>query len=300
MLTNLSAKAAVVASECFRLEVRGLEYNIRRWGCPDARPLLCLHGLKDCSVTFQFLVDHLQGEWCVFAPDWRGHGDTDWTTGNYWLHEYVADLDVLTGKLFGGQAIPAIGHSLGGNVAGIFAGLRPRRLSHLVSLDGLGPLVHVAEVNVAEQLSDYLDGLYASRGRKTHDSVSQAASKLMSANRRLSEARATFLAEHSLIHDADGSWRWKFDPNNKASLPTLRSIGEWKEIWSRIEVPALWLASGDKRRGNPVNEPGEIERRMAANPAIVFKNIPDTGHNLHHDRPEEVAREIEIFLTETA
>ena len=62
------------ASRCERIDVRGLQYNIRHWG-PDGAPLLfMLHGWMDSSASFQFVVDALESEWHVVAPDWRGFG----------------------------------------------------------------------------------------------------------------------------------------------------------------------------------------------------------------------------------
>ena len=64
------------------------------------RLILFLHGTQDSSITFQFVVEHLRDDWCVVAPDWRGHGHSQWVSQGYWLHEFVADLDVLVDALF--------------------------------------------------------------------------------------------------------------------------------------------------------------------------------------------------------
>lgn len=155
-----------LASRCETLLVRGVKYNVRRWGSENGRPILFLHGTRDSSITFQFVVEHLQGDWSVVAPDWRGHGQSQWVSQGYWLHEFVADLDVLAGTLFEGRAGPIVGHSLGGNIAGVYAGLRPERLSHLISLDGFGPLVDRVPVDVKEMLSNLLAVPHASRTKK--------------------------------------------------------------------------------------------------------------------------------------
>src|SRR5918998_3344695 len=126
-------------STCETVTIRGLSYNIRRWGRKGTKPILMLHGTRDSSITFQFVVDRLQCEWEIIAPDWRGHGLTE-RAHSYWFHDFVADISSIIDLLFPTQAVPLVGHSLGGNVAGIFAGLRPGRVSHLISLAGSGPL----------------------------------------------------------------------------------------------------------------------------------------------------------------
>ena len=60
------------------ITLRGLRYHVRHWGKPGARKLFMLHGWMDVAASFQFLVDHLHGDWHVIAPDWRGFGETDW------------------------------------------------------------------------------------------------------------------------------------------------------------------------------------------------------------------------------
>ena len=59
------------------ITVRGLRYHVRHWGSDDAPKLFMLHGWMDVSASFQFVVDCLQRDWHVIAPDWRGFGLTD-------------------------------------------------------------------------------------------------------------------------------------------------------------------------------------------------------------------------------
>jgi pimeloyl-ACP methyl ester carboxylesterase len=54
--------------------VRGLRYHVRHWGDPQAPKIFMMHGWMDMSASFQFMVDALQQEWHVIAPDWRGFG----------------------------------------------------------------------------------------------------------------------------------------------------------------------------------------------------------------------------------
>ena len=122
-------------------QLRGVTYNIRIWGDAEAPPLFLVHGMRDSSATFQFLVDSLQKNWFIIAPDLRGHGGSDRASTGYWFHDFVADLDVTLHSFADRQPVPVVGHSLGGNVATILASLFPHRFSHIVSLDGFGPLV---------------------------------------------------------------------------------------------------------------------------------------------------------------
>src|SRR3974390_2076306 len=126
-------------SESLFLPVRGLRYHCRVWGRAGAPALLMLHGWMDVSASFQFLVDALRGDWRGGAPDGRGFGLTEWTRGgSYWFPDYFADLDALLDHFSRDAPATLIGHSMGGNVAGMYAGIRPERVARLVSLEGFG------------------------------------------------------------------------------------------------------------------------------------------------------------------
>ena len=100
--------------------------------------LFMLHGWMDVSASFQFTVDAFARDWHVLAPDWRGFGLSQRAPGGYWFPDYIADLDALLEACTPDAAVPVVGHSMGGNVAGLYAGIRPERVSKLVLAEGFG------------------------------------------------------------------------------------------------------------------------------------------------------------------
>ncbi len=122
------------------LELRGLRHRLLRWGPPSAEPIVLLHGFQDCADTFQFLVDALPRDWSFIGLDWRGFGGSEPTGEPYWFPDYLADLEALLDVLDTGapRAWRLVGHSMGGNIASLSAGIRPARVSQLVSLEGFG------------------------------------------------------------------------------------------------------------------------------------------------------------------
>ena len=277
-----------------RLRVRHLTYAIRRWGNPSARPLVLLHGVQDCAATFQFVVDALAQSWNVIAPDWRGHGHSDRAPRDYWIHDFLADLDTLLDELLPEVAIDIVGHSMGGNIGGLYAGLRPDRVRRLVSLDGFGPLVDRVPVNMREALSSFLQPLPGPGAG--YASLDEVAERLVRANHRLPPEKAAFLAEHSTTRDPDGRYRWLFDRSIRSSSPTLHTVAEWGDVWAGATMPVLWIASGDIRPNAPYFGSQAFAERHQLLPHAVTRQLTDTGHNLHHDRPSEVAALIEEFL----
>jgi pimeloyl-ACP methyl ester carboxylesterase len=281
------------------VDVRGLRYHVRTWGDARARKLLLLHGWMDVSASFQFLVDALAADWHVLAPDWRGFGLSGWPHEGYWFPDYVADLDALVRALSPGAPVDVVGHSLGGNVALLYAGLRPARVRNVVSLDGFGIPAEGPEL-APDKFTAWLDALEAPVALTAYRSLSSVADRLQKNNARLSRDKAEFLASHWGESLPDGTARLRADPRHKLPFPNVYRLEEVFAIWHRITAPALWVLDSDReisrwiaRGGDPLVE---VERRRAHVPGAQLVTIADAGHMLHHDQPEAVARAIESFL----
>jgi pimeloyl-ACP methyl ester carboxylesterase len=257
--------------------------------------LVMLHGARDTSASFQFLVDALDPNWHVVCPDWRGHGQSGWTPGNYWLSDFLSDLDVLLTQLFAGREFALLGHSMGGNIAGAYAGLRPDRLTHLVMLDALGNPLDRSPVRLAEVLLQLLNVEASSPKFYSYPDVSEMSTRLMKSNRGLDAARATFLARANSRLLPEGGLAWAWDPAFRKSWPSVHSTEEWAELWQRITAPTLCILSSDPRPKAATSDPDAIRDRSRHFRNFTLRVVPDTGHNVHIDAPTHVAREIESF-----
>jgi len=281
------------------VDVRGLRYHVRTWGDPRARKLILLHGWMDVSASFQFLVDALASDWHAMAPDWRGFGLTEWPHDGYWFADYVADLDALVRALSPDEPVDIVGHSLGGNVALMYAGLRGGRVRNVVSLDGFGIPGEGPDVAPAK-FTAWLDALEAPPVLSPYRSIASVADRLQKNNRRLSRDKAEFLALHWGEVLPDGTACLRADPRHKLPFPNVYRLEEIFAIWRCIVAPALWVAAADSdiprwlaRGGDPL---AEIERRRAHVPGAQLVTIANAGHMLHHDQPEAVAHALESFL----
>lgn len=275
---------------------RGVQYSVRMWGDPLNPPLVLLHGARDSSVTFQFLVDCLSPSWFVVAPDWRGHGHSQHTPGYYWFHDFVADLEELRSQILPDCQFPIVGHSMGGNIACVFAALRPNIVTDVISLDGFGPLMSNSALEPCDVLSSHLAELNTSWQSKTYSSMQSVVDRLQKADPLLSLERATFLAAHSTALTPDGGYRWLYDPSFRRSLATLRSTSEWMSIWRRVQANVCWLSSCDSWENYPIHHPEELLLRMSAITNLTYRQISDSAHNLHHHQPAVIAEIIESFL----
>ena len=282
------------------IKVRGLNYHVRHWGNPDAPMLFMLHGWMDVAASFQFVVNSLEGDWHVIAADWRGFGRTDNTgADSYWFLDYLGDLDAILAHYSPTTPVDLLGHSMGGNVVTIYAGVRPERVRRLINLEGFGMPTTSAEVAPA-RYAKWLDELRTPAQLRGYPTQAAVASRLQKTNPRLTDARAAYLSGQWAAPDDTGTWQILGDPAHKLSSPILYRVEEVIACWKRIAAPVLWVeaAQTDVWRWMGPKEAArlEIDRRIAHIPQVQTAMIEDAGHMLHHDQPEILAQLIEGFL----
>jgi pimeloyl-ACP methyl ester carboxylesterase len=280
------------------IEVRGLRYHVRRWRSDGAPKMVLLHGWMDVSASFQFLVDALRAEWDVYAPDWRGYGLTDWGKSDcYWFPDYLADLDVLLDWIEPRAGANLIGHSLGGNVAALYAGVRPARVARLVNLEGFG-LAATRPEQAPKRYARWLDELRDPPRLRSYAGFGELATRLRTSNPRLGAERADYLARHWGREAPDGTVILRGDPAHKIVNPVLYRYEEMRACWEQVAAPVLWVdaSESDTLKRLALDRRSHEERRAAFR-NLEHVTVQDAGHMLHHDQPEEVARLIEDFLS---
>jgi len=278
------------------LQIRALRYHVRRWPRPGAPKVVLLHGWMDVSASFQFMVDALKGDWDVYAPDWRGYGLTEWGKGDcYWFADYLADLDFLLQEISSDDPVNLVGHSLGGNVAALYAGVRPERIAKLVNLEGFGLAATKAE-QAPSRYARWLKELRDAPGLRPYANFDELADRLQKGNKRLSKERADFLARHWGEEKA-GKVVLRGDPAHKIVNATLYRYEEALACWREVRSPVLWVDGKESETLRRLGLDAEQHaKRRAAFRDLRFVELDGAGHMLHHDQPEALARVIEDFL----
>lgn len=314
---------AIRTSSSRFLTIREQRYHVRRWGeyRPGSVPLVLLHGWMDVSASFQFVVDALSQQRFIIAPDWRGFGltrplgagqdPTDYGPVDHYVSpaEYLADLDFLLDALDAelgrdsGAAIDLVGHSMGGNTAMIYAGVRPQRVRRLVNLEGFG-LPATRPAQAARRYANWIDQLKAlERGElalQQYDSLDGVAQRLIKTNPRLDAAKAHWLAQHWSARNEAGRWQILGDAAHKVVSALLYRADEAQAIWRCIQAPTLMVEASDDslarwfKQGEYTLD--EFHQRLTAVPDCRRARVEDAGHMLHHDQPAAVAQLIEEFL----
>lgn len=284
-------------SESSFLDIRGLRYHVRRWPRPGAPKIVLLHGWMDVSASFQFLVDELRGEWDVHAPDWRGYGLTQWARADcYWFPDYLADLDFILEAIDAAEPVNLVGHSLGGNVAALYAGVRPERVARLVNLEGFG-LPQTRPEQAPGRYARWLEELHEPPELRPYRSYAALEERLRAGNPRLTTERAHFLARHWGCEDGNGQVVLRGDPAHKIVNPQLYRYEEALACWRKVVAPVLWVEGALSETITRMKiDPAQVAERRAAFRDLRFATVPDAGHMLHHDQPRAVAALLEEFL----
>lgn len=268
-----------------------------RWGKLAARAygqgptVLCLHGWLDNAASFDPLVPLLPEGFRYLSVDLAGHGLSDHRPSgvNYHYWDYVADL-VETLDVLGERPITLLGHSLGGTVAAVVAGVLPERVRQLVLLDSLGPLSAPPEEG-PDRLRRFLLA-----SRKVAASAStryKTLDEAVSARRRagtLSEASARLLVNRNAFVDGDGV-RWRSDRRLLLNSPSRLTESQVLAFLESIRCETLVVRAEPGMAIPPV----DWSRRLAAVKTATLVGVPG-DHHVHMDAPERVAPVVAAFL----
>ena len=168
------------------------------------------------------------------ASAWQPHG--------YWFHDYVADLEALLDAFAPGEAVNLVGHSLGGNIAMHYAGVRPAARG---ACDFAGGFRHSRRGAGAQRRRRSRSGSMrcAIRRRSGRTESRRGGRPAAKTNPRLPRDKADFLARALGGSAARRSARLRSDPRHKLPFPSVYRMEEVYAIWRAITAPVLWIAA---------------------------------------------------------
>ena len=278
------------------LNINGLRYHVRTWGNTNGRHLYLMHGWMDMSASFEFVVNELSKDWFILAPDWRGFGLTQWAPNGYWFPDYVADLSEIINTLSKEKEINLFGHSMGGNIAGLYTGVFPEKVNTLILAEGFGMPPRDAS-DAPNQLKKWLGQKHVNPTLKQYKSIDDVAQRLMNNTPALTHPQALFLAEHWAAKQPDGEFQLRADPKHKMVNPILYRSTEASFFWKRITCPTLWLHSDSGwLRKFMKDDYKAIDEYRSNYQNLIEKTITDSSHMMHHVQPKKLAVAIESFI----
>ncbi len=189
-----------------------------------------------------------------------------------------------------------VGHSMGGNVAAMYAGIRPERVAKLVNLEGLG-LTGTRAERAPERYARWLAELAEKPAFRDYENFEALAERLRGNNSRLSGEKAAFLARHWGRSKPDGRVELASDPAHKLVNPVLYRVEEAEACWRKVAAPVLWVVGAESKAPEMLRlSSADLAARKACFQRLTERVIPEAGHMLHHDQPERLAAVIEEFL----
>jgi pimeloyl-ACP methyl ester carboxylesterase len=257
----------------------------------------------DVAASFQFLVDCLPTHWRCISFDWRGFGDSQHTNSDaYWFADYVADLDFFLKEaadrkwLVNNAPVNLVAHSMGGNVAMLYAGIRPDRVRRLVNLEGTGlPAARPSQAPL--RYRQWLDELHNPPTLKGYASLDAVAARLQKTNPRLNAGFALFLARYWAAKSNDGSYELTSDAAHKLTNPVLYRLEEVLACWRAITAPVLLALASDTNDWHQFIKQPAYQRRLMAIRDLSVVTVENTGHMMHHDQPQALAELITRFIS---
>lgn len=301
-----------------------VDVRLRLWhldnGSTDRPRVVILHGMRDVARSLLPLAEVLADQFDVTLLDQRGHGASDYP-GAYSMEYFYYDLYQVITHLQGNADAPValVGHSLGGQICARFSGLFPELVRALVLIEGLGPPDPNWPAEPADESFDIdryrqtlLDRLSISAAMRPLPSVAFAAQRLRVNNPRMSAAQAEFTARIATreVVSADGNkeLHWAFDPRVASAFVGF-SMADSQRLWQANRAPVLtitgdlaheyWRSALPAPNYSGEFQPGEYAQRIAHFRNIEHERFAGSGHMVHFDEPDRLARSVRAFLQRT-
>ena len=240
--------------------------------------LISLHGLFGSQENLGMINRSLSNTHCVHGLDLRNHGRSPHSPEmNYSLMaddvlEYMDDQNLQNAIL--------LGHSMGGKVAMTLALKAPERVSALVVID-IAPAIYRHRKH--DDVLDGLSSIYLPDLRSRDDADKQLAGYV-------SETPVRQFLLKNLYRKKDRAFAWRV--NLDAIIEHYPEILAGQQATQPFLKKTLFLKGGSSAYILPEHQ----DEVLKLFPVAQMRIITGTGHWVHAEKPELVARTIQRFL----
>lgn len=274
-----------------------LTLSLAVWGDQAAPPVILVHGGRDQKRSWDWTAKRLAEQYCVYAYDLRGHGQSDWVNdGDYGVMDHVYDLASLVDEI-GADSVRLVSHSLGGNIAIRYAGLFPKKVEKLIAIEGLGPspkmLAERRALKPEERMLNWIKDRRSKSLREARkiEGIRAAEDRMRAAHPQLTEEYVVHLTKHGVKRNEDGTFSWAYDPAGMGRSPSDISHEEFVRLWGRITCPSLLLYGADSWASDPSKD-----GRADSFPMGEVRVYEGAAHWVHHDQYDRFINETLAFL----
>jgi esterase len=246
----------------------------------NGKPLFILHGLFGSSDNWQTLGKQFAANFTVYFIDQRNHGRSAHSAE----HNYdLMSEDLL--ELMNDEKIDKailIGHSMGGKTVMHFAVKHPERVEKMVVVDMSPKKYPVTNLEIIQAMEKV--NLDEVKSRKEVEEILAHDIKDV--------GTMQFLLKN-LYWKEEQKLAWRF---NLHTLKThLARVSEITPMPSPpLQMPVLFVKGG--KSDHMFNADSRLIHEMFANAKIV--TIPEAGHWVHADKPEEFYEVVNAFISE--
>lgn len=260
-------------------------------GKPGAPVIIALHGWLDNAASFVPL-QKVVPEYRWIIPDLPGHGDSDHRpeASHYHFIDWVEDLVDFIDALSLSEPPILIGHSLGGMLSTVIAGVFPDKIAKLVLIDAAG-LVTQNSDSLVSDMREAFDSRRAlkQKSKRTHKLLESAIKAREAAGNISYDAAKTLTLRN--IKTVEGGFEWKTDIRLRAGSPLRLSEQAASQVISAIQAPTLILLAKDGYQ-NIKDNYAKFAKYYANH---VFVEVPG-HHHCHMEFPDSIAEQLGKFL----
>ncbi|OXM15663.1 alpha/beta hydrolase [Paenibacillus herberti] len=244
----------------------------------EGQPLVLISGLGGDRTFWQSSLESLSSRFQVIVFDTRGSGKTEAPTSEYSMKLFADDLAALLDAL-NIQKANVLGFSMGGNIALTFALNYPERVEKLIIAASFAVMNQQARLFLDAVLSVYEGGASAKQ------MFQLIAPWLFSATFLSDPNHAAYLMYDEEDPEEQPLYAWK---NQYLAQQAFNAVSRLHEI----KIPTLIISGGMDRLAHPEDSillANKIEH-------AVLRNIPESGHLINYEYPDEFHRCILEFL----
>jgi esterase len=244
----------------------------------QGRPLVLLHGFLGSSDNWRAMRKRFAAKYKVFSVDQRNHGNSP--------HSSMMNYTVMTEDLReflseqGLSNVCLLGHSMGGKVAMQFATESPEWIDKLVIVD-ISPKAYPPSHQL---LLDAMQNLELRR-LKTYGEVEAALAQ------SISDASLRKFVVKNLARNSNGDLYWRIGLDSLAA--NYDQLIKPPAISNSFDKPTCFV------RGAQSNFIADQDLASIREyfPRAEFHTIPNAGHWVHIDAPEEFHRVVDEYLS---
>lgn len=259
-----------------KVSLGDLHLNVVEQG--SGPPLLLVHGFPLDHAMWSGQIGELAKEFRVIAPDLRGFGQSEVTTGTVTMQQYADDLAKLLDALGVNEPVAFCGLSMGGYIAWQFVARHRNKLGALIVADSRA----------------VADNEKAAAGRKeTADKVEKEGSKVVADAMLAKLFPAGEIERGAPFVKATQAVMLAAPPEGVAAA--LRGMAERPDFTSelpKIDVPTLIICGEE----DAIAPPAEMQAIAKAIPGAKYVGIAGAGHMAPLEKPAEVNAAIRQFL----